>query len=129
VLPAANRLRTAADFRETTRRGVKAARGSVVVYLTVAAGAAVQETLEAGDGPAGKATSDVEPRVGVIVTKAVGGAVERHRAARRIRGAVRPLLGELPRGARMVVRALPGADTDPRLAADLVSSVTAVMAR
>jgi hypothetical protein len=35
----------------------------------------------------------------------------------------------LPRGSRMVVRALPGADTDPRLAADLVSSVTAVMAR
>jgi ribonuclease P protein component len=113
VLPAANRLRTAADFRDTTRRGVKSARGCVVVYL------------KAPIAPVPYS----DPRVGVIVTKAVGGAVERHRAARRIRGAVRPLLATLPRGASLVVRALPGADTDANLTRDLSACVASVVHR
>jgi ribonuclease P protein component len=110
VLPAANRLRTAADFRDTTRRGAKASRGSVVLYLK-SSGATVQ------------------PRIGVIVSKAVGGSVQRHRAARRIRAAVRPLLGSVPSGSVLVVRALPGADTDPRLARDLNAGLCAILDR
>jgi len=110
VLPAANRLRTAADFRDTTRRGAKAARGCVVVYLN-------------------RRPSQDAPRVGVIVSKAVGGSVQRHRAARRIRHAVRPLLASVPTGAILVVRALPGADTDPALVRDLSSGLGKVLAR
>ena len=109
MLPAANRLRTAADFRETTRRGFRVTRGSVVVYLT------------RHDAPD-------EPRVGVIVSKAIGGSVQRHRAARRIRAAVGPLLATVPRGATIVVRALPGADTDPRLRHDVDSGLTHLLA-
>jgi len=109
MLPAANRLRTAADFRETTRRGARVTRGCVVVYLN------------RHDGP-------LEPRVGVIVSKAVGGSVQRHRAARRIRAAVRPLLIDVPLGAVVVVRALPGADTDPGLPHDVGSGVGHLLA-
>ena len=105
MLPAANRLRAAADFQETTRRGIKVPRGSVIVYLA-------------------PTSQDVEPRVGVVVSKVVGGSVQRHRAARRIRGAVGPLVSSLPRGARVVVRALPGADRSPLLAQDVADGVS-----
>jgi ribonuclease P protein component len=110
VLPAANRLRTAADFRNTTRRGAKASRGCVVVYLL-------------------SESTDDTPRVGVIVSKAIGGSVQRHRAARRIRGAVAPLIDDVPAGSRIVVRALPGADTDGQLPVDLAVSLASVRNR
>ncbi len=46
-------------------------------------------------------------RAGFVVSKAVGNAVVRNRVRRRLRHLVRPLLGELPDGAMLVVRALP----------------------
>ena len=104
MLPAANRLRTAADFQDTIRRGAKASRGAVVVYVLASPG-------------------DQAPRVGTVVSRRVGGSVIRHRAARRIRGAMAPLLDTLPGGCRVVVRALPGADTDPFLAESLRSAL------
>jgi ribonuclease P protein component len=63
------------------------------------------------------------------VSKSVGGSVERHRAARRIRAAVRPFLGALPDGSTAVVRALPGADHEPQLAADVASALTSALSR
>jgi len=110
MLPAAHRMRTAADFTDTTRRGSKVTRGCVVVYVTTgdAAGA---------------------PRVGLIVNRAVGNSVVRHRVARRIRGAMAPLLQTLPTGARLVVRALPGAGSDPGLPDTVASAVAAALAR
>jgi ribonuclease P protein component len=110
MLPAANRMRAAADFTHTTRRGAKVARGSVVVYVAAVEGA----------GP---------PRIGLVVNKAVGNSVIRHRAARRIRGAVTPLVRSLPSGTLIVVRALPGADTDPALAASIADGVAAGLVR
>ena len=44
-----------------------------------------------------------------MVSKAVGGAVIRHRVTRRLRHLVAPRLTELPAGALLVVRALPQA--------------------
>ncbi len=49
------------------------------------------------------------PRFGLIVSKAVGSAVIRHRVARRLRHICGPLAGELPPDADVVIRALPGA--------------------
>lgn len=96
MLPAAHRMRAAADFSETTRRGSKVSRGPVVVYVLL------------GSGP--------EPaRVGLVTGKVVGGSVQRHRAARRIRGALTGVVADLPTGSRVVVRALAGADADPAL--------------
>ena len=109
MLPAANRLRTAADFRETTRRGGKTARVSVVVY---AAGS----------------SDDLPPRVGLIVGRSVGGSVVRHRVSRRIRGAIAPLLPGLPRGSRIVVRALPQAAHDPQLDAHVRAGLAGLLA-
>lgn len=110
MLPAANRMRAAADFAHTTRRGTKVTRGSVVVYLA------------GTDDSAG-------PRVGLVVSKAVGNSVVRHRVSRRIRGAVRPLLPTLPPGSRVVVRALPGAATDTELAQSIRDAVALGLAR
>lgn len=114
MLPAAHRMRSAADFSETTRHGRKAARGCVVVYAQVPPDAA---------GSVG--VSPAPARVGLIVGKAVGGSVQRHRAARRIRGVLAGHLDTLEPGTRVVVRALKGADTDADLSADLAAALSA----
>ncbi|RBO91664.1 ribonuclease P protein component [Nocardia puris] len=49
------------------------------------------------------------PRFGLIVSKAVGSAVVRHRVARRLRHMCAEVLAELPADADVVIRALPGA--------------------
>ena len=48
-----------------------------------------------------------ESRVGFVVTKAVGGAVVRNRAKRRLRALSRPLVMAMPAGCDFVVRGLP----------------------
>jgi ribonuclease P protein component len=55
--------------------------------------------LEDPDGPG--------PRVGLVVSKAVGNAVVRNRVKRRLRHIVRDHLTELPDSSELVVRALP----------------------
>lgn len=50
-------------------------------------------------------------QVGLIISKSVGGSVVRHRVARQLRHIFKDLLGLLPRGAHIVVRALPGSAT------------------
>jgi ribonuclease P protein component len=47
------------------------------------------------------------PRVGLIIAKPVGSAVERHRVARRLRHVVRTMLGDLNQCDQVVIRALP----------------------
>jgi ribonuclease P protein component len=110
MLPAANRMRSAADFAHTTRRGTKVSRGSVVVYVA-------------------RSEDTDPPRVGLVVSKAVGNSVIRHRVSRRIRGAVRPLLTTLPPGSRVVIRALPGASADTTLAQCVTSGLAAGLER
>jgi ribonuclease P protein component len=48
------------------------------------------------------------PRVGLIVAKSVGSAVDRHRVSRRLRHAVRDMLTDLDQYDQVVIRALPG---------------------
>ena len=48
------------------------------------------------------------PQIGFVVNKAVGGAVERHRVARRLRHLIRASLADLEPSDRIVIRALPG---------------------
>ena len=47
------------------------------------------------------------PRVGLIIAKSVGTAVERHRVARRLRHVARTMLNDLDQSDRVVIRALP----------------------
>lgn len=68
------------------------------------------------------------PRIGLIVGKAVGSAVERHRVARRIRHIARGVLAELDPRDRVVIRALSGSRELPsaRLEQELRSGLRRV---
>ena len=69
------------------------------------------------------------PRVGFVVSKAVGPAVVRNRVKRRLRHLAREIVTDLPGSAVLVVRALPAA-ADARieeLGADLTRCLDRVM--
>jgi len=70
------------------------------------------------------------PRVGFVVSKAVGGSVVRHRVARRLRHVLRGRLDQVPAGTRLVVRALPRSATadSARLGADVDRALRVVLA-
>ncbi|HEU4998747.1 MAG TPA: ribonuclease P protein component [Lapillicoccus sp.] len=119
MLPARHRLRTAADFSAVVR-GAGAVRSGgrfVVVHARYAT------TPDAADRPG--------PRVGFVVSKAVGGAVVRNRTKRVLRHLVAARLGRIPAGCDLVVRANPAAAdaTTPQLADDLERGLTAVLGR
>ncbi len=67
------------------------------------------------------ANSPAPPRVGFIVSRALGPAVVRNKVRRRLRHLVRELWADLPPGTRLVVRATPAAATAEyeRLGVDL----------
>lgn len=67
------------------------------------------------------------PRVGFVVSKAVGNAVVRHRVARRLRHVMRDRLGTVRTGCTLVVRALPSAAS--AASADLGSDIDAAFRR
>ena len=54
-----------------------------------------------------RANSPDGPRIGLVVSKVVGSAVQRHRVARRLRHVARTVIDELEPGDRLVIRALP----------------------
>lgn len=91
MLAAEQRMHSSADFAVAMRRGRKFADGVLVFHLGIA--------------------PDSDKRCGFIVSKAVGGSVVRHRVTRRLRHLCSDLYPSLPDGARLVVRALPGAAT------------------
>lgn len=64
---------------------------------------------------------EVPARAGLVVSKAVGGSVTRHRVARRLRHLLAVRLADLEAGSRLVIRAAPAASTatSAELAADL----------
>ena len=99
MLPARHRLTERADFSATVRGSDARRRGSrlLVVHARVTG-----RTDPSGDAPA---------RVGLVVSRAVGGSVVRNRVARRLRHQVAPLLERLPAGTDVVLRATPAAAT------------------
>jgi ribonuclease P protein component len=117
VLPAGSRLTRRDEFATAVRRGRRVGRAHLVVHLHVPT---------ADPDPA-----EAAPRAGFVVSRAVGGSVVRHRVVRRLRPLVQDRLPGLPRGARLVVRALPAAASAPSsvLAADLDSGLRAVLRR
>jgi ribonuclease P protein component len=79
-----------AEFDATVRYGVRVVQPDLVVHV---------RRLADCSG---------NPRIGFVVSKRVGGAVDRHRVARRLRHTARTVVDELKAGDRVVVRALPG---------------------
>jgi ribonuclease P protein component len=78
------------EFGATVSQGVRAVQPDLVVHA-----------LHSDDD------ADSGPRVGLVVAKSVGSAVQRHRVARRLRHIARTVIDELEPGDRVVVRALP----------------------
>jgi ribonuclease P protein component len=90
VLPARYRMTRSTDFGATVSKGVRAVQPDLVVHAL--------RSDDFADGP----------RIGLVVSKSVGGAVERHRVARRLRHVARGVINELDSADRVVIRALPG---------------------
>jgi ribonuclease P protein component len=82
-------MRRSSDFTTTVRQGRRARRGCLVMHHRADA--------RAKDAPA---------LIGLIVSRSVGGSVERHRVARRLRHIARNNLVDLSLGSATVVRAL-----------------------
>ncbi|MCA0438252.1 MAG: ribonuclease P protein component [Actinobacteria bacterium] len=111
MLPARHRLRTPSDFAAAVR-----SRRSGGPRLVVHA----QRT---------QTRAGLPPRVGFVVSKAVGGAVVRNRVKRRLRALMAARLMTLPRGCDVVLRANPGSAhaTYAELSADLERQLAAVL--
>lgn len=111
MLPAVNRLRDSERFGTVVRHGRRARSATVVVH---------QQAAPAATEPVPHLAAP-EPVVGLIVSKAVGGSVVRHRVSRRLRAQLSSRLALLPAGSATVVRALPeaAAAQSAVLAADL----------
>ncbi len=89
MLARANRVVRAEDFRSVVRRGRRSVTPAAVYYR-----------LERNDG---------EPlRIGIIVAKTVGNAVDRNLVRRRYRAIARDFVDAGAHGNDLVVRVLPG---------------------
>ena len=91
MLPSVHRLRKSEDFRLIRRTGKKYVYEGLIIHIS-------QGFF--GDQPT---------KVGVTAGKDCGNSVVRHRLSRKIRGAMAPLVDQLPVGSGIVVRALPAA--------------------
>jgi ribonuclease P protein component len=83
-------MRRSTEFASVVQAGRRSRGGELVVHQSVDPGRTV-------------------PLVGLVVGKAVGGSVVRHRVARRLRAQLACRLDSLPAGSGTVVRALPAA--------------------
>jgi len=103
-------MRRSAEFSQTVRHGRRAGRPLVSGHLLVT--------------PAG-ADGGQPPRIGFVVSRAVGGAVVRNKVRRRLRHLARGYLQSLPEGSLLVVRANPRAATAGQ--ADLAAELDLVI--
>lgn len=94
MLPQQYKLNSA-EFRRIVRGGRRTGTTSVVVHL---ARADKSEIVRFGG-----------PHFGLIVSKAVGNSVVRHRTYRRLRHVCSALAGTIPTDCDVVIRALPRA--------------------
>lgn len=103
MLSTAHRLTDAQSYRTVIRSGRRAGSRTLVLHLV-------------------EGTEIPGPRVGLVVSKAVGNAVVRNRVQRRLRHLAREQLASLPGFGALVIRALPAAaDADyAELRADLI---------
>lgn len=137
MLPRHHKLTSSDQFRRAIKKGKRGGSRTVVVHL--------YDTATASASPAGSGhrrmyvasgAADISsdnrllvrqggPRCGLIVSKAVGNAVIRHRTSRRLRHILAKLCTELPAEYDLVVRALPAAAgaSSAELEKDLLKAV------
>ncbi|WP_413451697.1 ribonuclease P protein component [Georgenia sp. 1P01AC] len=105
-------MRRSEDFTDAVRGGARSGTRRLVVHL--------------GTGAEAHA-----PRAGLVVSKAVGNAVERNQVKRRLRGLLASRISDLHDGEKLVVRALPAARraTSEALGADLDAALSGARRR
>jgi ribonuclease P protein component len=94
------------DFRRTTRRGTRVSRPTLVVHALHVP----SDVASDSDG-----VERQGPRVGFVVSGALGNAVTRNRVKRRLRHLAAAHVADTPAGMDIVVRALPRAATEPEV--------------
>ncbi|MFE7798588.1 ribonuclease P protein component [Nocardia sp. NPDC057440] len=111
MLPEPYRLHHRADFSRTVRRGQRIGRRDLVVHALAQGYDGIVGASGRQDDPAtaGSVVRIGGPRFGLIVSKAVGSAVVRHRVARRLRHMCAKVTADVPAETDIVIRALPGA--------------------
>ena len=99
-------MRRSADFRQTVRAGVRVGRPTLVLHAAYRTGwtTPLQRASTADSGSV---------RVGFVVGRTVGNAVNRNRVRRRLRHLAAAQLPGTPPSVSVVVRALPRAATAP----------------
>lgn len=120
MLPKHHKFTSSSDFSRTIKWGARAGSRTVVVHV-------YDHQAESGAVP----VTVGGPRFGLIVSKAVGNAVVRHRTSRKLRHVCLSLIDDLPRTTNMVVRALPAsaeADSDT-LRRDVVKALRKAAAK
>ncbi|WP_029457398.1 ribonuclease P protein component [Dietzia alimentaria] len=115
MLPRSYRLHRSADFATVVRQGARKGRRTMVVHAHVDS----SDVLVGG------------PRFGLIVSKAVGDSVTRHRVSRRLRHIAGKLLAEVDHDLMVVIRANPASASASHedLVRDLRSGLEAASAR
>ncbi|WKD60065.1 ribonuclease P protein component [Corynebacterium caspium] len=117
MLPPANKLTSPAQFRRVIKGGRRTGKRNLVLHV-----ATVENPVICGG-----------PRCGLVVSKAVGNAVIRHRTSRRLRHVLAALIasGELPKNLEIVVRALPraGKASSEELQKDLRAALNSLISR
>lgn len=114
MLPPQHRMRRSEDFTDAVRGGARSGTRRLVVHLRTAEDAA-----------------STAPRAGLVVSKAVGNAVERNQVKRRLRGLLASRISDLHDGDKLVVRALPAARgaSSAALAGDLDDALSGARRR
>ena len=105
-------MRRPEEFKSVMRSGRRAGGATLSASVLLAAGAVPE---------------DAEPKVGFVVSRAVGSAVVRNRVKRRLRELMRARLASLPRGCLLVLRAHPAAASARQ--ADLAADLDLVIGR
>lgn len=100
MLPQQHKFTSPSDFSRTMKRGRRAGTRTVVVHL-----------VDRSSMPDADVALQGGPRVGFIVSKAVGNAVIRHRTTRRLRHICAGRFDSLAIPTDLVIRALPAAGT------------------
>ncbi|MBT8224774.1 MAG: ribonuclease P protein component [Dactylosporangium sp.] len=128
MLPAGCRMRRHTEFAATIRAGRRARRGVLVAHLHVESASTVVSTADMRPTRTCGEPSCSPVRVGFVVPKAVGTAVDRNLARRRLRHLLRERLSAFPAGTALVLRVLPGAAecSAAQLRSDLDSVLVAV---
>jgi ribonuclease P protein component len=113
VLPQQSRMRSPEEFKRAMRSGQRAGGATLSGHLLLTDPGVVPE--------------DASPKVGLVVSRAVGSAVVRNRVKRRLRELMRRRLASLPGGCLLVVRAHPAAAGARQ--ADLAADLDLVLGR